>query len=89
MHLAVYNSSSFSSSLSQNSTTGAKAVFSGNFIMVKPDGSQTHEHSVSDFTSNNVIIAGGDMIITGIGNVYGNAELKYIQVPIAVHLMGK
>ncbi|MFL6424413.1 MAG: hypothetical protein ACJ71R_12580 [Nitrososphaeraceae archaeon] len=89
MHLAVYNSSSFSSSLSQNSTTGAKAVFSGNFTMVKPDGSQTHEHSVSNFTSNNVIIAGGDMIITGIGNVYGNAELKYRQVPIAVHLMGK
>jgi hypothetical protein len=29
------------------------------------------------------------MIITGIGNVYGNAELKYRQVPIAVHLMGK
>jgi hypothetical protein len=89
LHLAVYNSSSFSSSLSQNSTTGAKAVFSGNFTMVKPDGSQTHEHSVSNFTSNNVIIAGGDMIITGIGNVYGNAELKYRQVPIAVHLMGK
>jgi hypothetical protein len=64
-HLAVYNSSSSPSSL--NSTTGAKATFSGNFTMVKPDGSQTHEHSVNDFTSNNVMIAGGDMIITGIG----------------------
>jgi hypothetical protein len=31
----------------------------------------------------------GDMIITGIGNVYENAELKYRQVPITVHLMGK
>jgi hypothetical protein len=89
LHLAVYNSSSFSSSLSQNSTTGAKAVFSGNFTMVKPDGSQTHEHSVSNFTSNNVIIAGGDMIITGIGNIYENTVLKYRQVPITVHLMGK
>ncbi len=29
------------------------------------------------------------MIITGIGNVYKNAELKYRQVPITVHLMGK
>ena len=55
--------------------------------MVKPDGSQTHEHSVRDFRSNNVIIAGGDMIITGIGNIY--AELKYRQVPMTVHLMGK
>jgi hypothetical protein len=86
-HIAVYNSSSFSSS--SNSTTGAKAIFSGNFTMVKPDGSQTHEHLVSDFTSNNVIIAGGDMIITGIGNIYENAQLKYRQVPITVHLMGK
>src|ERR687887_314310 len=85
-HLAVYNSSSSSSS---TSTTGAKALFSGNFTMVKPDGSQTHEHSVSDFISNNVIITGGDMIITGIGNIYENAELKYRGVPITVHLMGK
>jgi hypothetical protein len=72
-HLAVYNSSSSSS----NNVTSAKAIFSGNFTMVKPDGSQTHEHSVNDFRSNNVIIAGGDMIITGIGNIYENAELKY------------
>ena len=87
-HLVVYNSSSSPSS-TPNSTTGAKAIFSGNFTMVKPDGSQTHEHSVSDFKSNNVIIAGGDMIITGIGNIYENTELKYREVPITVHLMGK
>ncbi|MFL6340059.1 MAG: hypothetical protein ACJ72U_00755, partial [Nitrososphaeraceae archaeon] len=87
-HIAVYNSSSSSSS-TNDSTNGAKAIFSGNFTMVKPDGSQTHEHLVSDFTSNNVIIAGGDMIITGIGNIYENAQLKYRQVPITVHLMGK
>jgi len=84
-HLAVYTSSSSS----PNNMTSAKAVFSGNFTMVKPDGSQTHEHSVNDFRSNNVIIAGGDMIITGIGNIYENAELKYKEVPITVHLMGK
>ncbi|MFL6370480.1 MAG: hypothetical protein ACJ72F_06575 [Nitrososphaeraceae archaeon] len=86
-HLAVYNSSSSSSS--PNSTNSAKAVFSANFTMVKPDGTETHEHSVSNFTSNNVIIAGGDMIITGIGNIYENTVLKYRQVPITVHLMGK
>jgi hypothetical protein len=87
-HLAVYNSSSSTSSPNSN-TNGAKAIFSGNFTMVKPDGTETHEHSVNDFTSNNVIIAGGDMIITGIGNIYENAVLKYRQVPITVHLMGK
>ena len=36
-----------------------------------------------------MIIAGGDMIITGIGNIYENAQLKYREVPITVHLMGK
>ncbi|HET7285382.1 MAG TPA: hypothetical protein VFI70_11920 [Nitrososphaeraceae archaeon] len=87
-HLVVYNSSSSLSS-TPNSNTGAKAIFSGNFTMVKPDGSQTHEHSVSDFRSNNVIIAGGDMVITGLGNIYENTVLKYRQVPITVHLMGK
>jgi hypothetical protein len=86
-HLAIYNSSSSSSS--PNSTNSAKATFSANFTMVKPDGSETHDHSVRDFTSDNVIIAGGDMIITGIGNIYENAELKYRGVPITVHLMGK
>src|ERR687886_557875 len=86
-HLAVYNSSSPLSS--PNNSSGAKAIFSGNFTMVKPDGSQTHEHSVNDFRSNNVIITGGDMIITGIGNIYENARLKYRDVPITVHLMGK
>lgn len=85
-HLAVYNSSS---SASPNTTNSAKATFSANFTMVKPDGSETHEHSVRDFTSDNVIIAGGDMIITGIGNIYENGELKYRGVPITVHLMGK
>ena len=85
--MAVYNSSSSSSS--PNSTNSAKATFSANFTMVKPDGSETHEHSVNDFISNNVIITGGDMIITGIGNIYENAELKYREVPITVHLMGK
>jgi hypothetical protein len=88
-HLVVYNSSSTSSPVSSQSTNSAKAVFSGNFTMVKPDGTQTHEHSINNFRSNNVIIAGGDMIITGIGNIYENAALKYRQVPITVHLMGK
>jgi hypothetical protein len=86
-HLAVYNSST--SSPSTNHTNNAKATFSANFTMVKPDGTETHEHSVSDFISNNAIIAGGDMIITGIGNIYENTALKYRQVPITVHLMGK
>ena len=70
-HLEVYNSTS---SINNNNNTAPKAVFSGNFTMVKPDGSESHEHSVKDFKSNNIIISGGDMIITGIGNIYDNAH---------------
>ena len=66
-----------------------KADFSANFTMVKPDGSESHVHSINNFVSNNVIIGGGDMVITGIGNIYSDGALKFKQVPITVHLMGR
>jgi len=66
-----------------------KAAFSANFTMVKPDGSESHIHSINNFVSNNVIIGGGDMVITGIGNIYTDGALKFKQVPITVHLMGR
>ena len=66
--LVVYNStsSSFSSPFvnSSNSINCAKAIFSANLTMIKPDGTQTHEHSVTNITSNSIIITGSDMIIT-------------------------
>jgi hypothetical protein len=65
------------------------ADFSANFTMVKPDGSESHVHSINNFVSNNVIIGGGDMVITGIGNIYSDGALKFKQVPITVHLMGR
>ena len=57
--------------------------------MVKPDGSESHIHSINHFQSDNVIVGGGDMVITGIGNIYSDGALKFKQVPITVHLMGK
>ena len=57
--------------------------------MVKPDGSESHIHSINNFVSNDVIIGGGDMVITGIGNVYSDGALRFKQVPITVHLMGR
>jgi hypothetical protein len=66
-----------------------KAAFSANFTMVKPDGSESHIHSINNFVSNDVIIGGGDLVITGIGNIYSDGALKFKQVPITVHLMGK
>ena len=46
-------------------------------------------NTIKNFASNNVIIAGGDVIIPGIGDIYTNSVLKYKHIPIMVHLMGK
>ena len=88
-HLAIYNSTHDSSINSGNTNNVAKANFTANFTMVKPDGSLSHEHLIKNFASNNVIIAGGDLIVTGIADIYSSGNLKYNQVPLSVHLMGK
>ncbi|MGC2428681.1 MAG: hypothetical protein WA421_16730 [Nitrososphaeraceae archaeon] len=90
-YLAVHNNTSIPNQISKNTTapTSPKAAFSANFTMVKPDGSESHIHSINNFVSNDVIIGGGDMVITGIGNVYSDGALRFKQVPITVHLMGR
>jgi hypothetical protein len=92
-HLVVLsNNSSPTDPISENTSASigpSEAAFSANFTMVKPDGSESHEHSINNFISNNVIIAGGDMVITGIGDIISDGVLKFKQVPITVHLMGK
>jgi hypothetical protein len=88
-HLAIYNSTHNSSINGGNTNNVAKANFTANFTMVKPDGSLSHEHLIKNFASNNVIIAGGDLIVTGIADIYSSGNLKYNQVPLSVHLMGK
>lgn len=90
-HLEIFNSTTNinSANADKNSSNAAKADFTANFTMVKPDGSLSHEHSIKNFASNNVMIAGGDVIIPGIGDIYTNSVLKYKHIPIMVHLMGK
>ena len=39
------------------------AVFNANFTMIKPDGSLSHSHFINNFSSNNVIFAGNDIIV--------------------------
>jgi hypothetical protein len=92
--LVVRNNTDMNNQISNNTVAAApvpspKADFSANFTMVKPDGSESHVHSINNFVSNNVIIGGGDMVITGIGNIYSDGALKFKQVPITVHLMGR
>ena len=92
-HLAIYNSTTGSNNdgntNNNNNNNAPKANFTANFTMVKPDGSLSHEHLIKNFASNNVVIAGGDLIVTGIADIYSNSDLKYKQVPITIHLMGK
>jgi hypothetical protein len=90
-HLEILNSTTNinSANADKNSSNAAKADFTANFTMVKPDGSLSHEHLIKNFASNNVMIAGGDVIIPGIGDIYTNSVLKYKHIPIMVHLMGK
>ena len=71
-HLEIFNSTANinSANADKNSINAAKADFTANFTMVKPDGSLSHEHSIKNFASNNVIIAGGDIIIPGMRYLY-------------------
>jgi hypothetical protein len=92
-HLEIYNSTT---SNPNNQTTSIMnnnytADFSSNFTMVRPNGSLSHGHIIKNFTSDNVILAENDIIVTGITDIYfnNNSTLEYNQVPITVHLMGK
>jgi hypothetical protein len=84
---SLYNKSNNNSDENPNNIT---AVFNANFTMIKPDGSLSHSHLINNFSSNNVIFAGNDIIVTGIADIHSNdAGLEFKQVPITVHLMGK
>ena len=76
-------------SLSFNDKSNLSAVFNASFTMIKPDGSLSHKHLINNFSSTNVILAGNDIIITGITDIHSDIGIEYKQVPITVHLMGK
>ena len=92
-HLDIYNSTTTSNPNIEISSMNniPTANFSANFTMIKPDGSLSHEHIIKNFTSDNVILAENDIIVTGITDIYtnNNSTLEYKQIPITVHLMGK
>ena len=57
--------------------------------MIKPDGSLSHNHTIKNFSSNNVFPTGNDIVATGTADIHSDNGLKYDQVPLIVHLMGK
>ncbi len=71
----------------QNSNMSA--TFDANFTMIRPDGSLNHNHIISNLTSDNVIFAGNDIVVTGVSDIYTDNGTEYEQVPITIHLMGK
>jgi hypothetical protein len=94
-NLEIYDNSATSNSTngtaSMNNNNDNTADFSSNFTMIRPDGSLSHGHVITNFTSDNVILAENDIVVTGITDIYfnNNSTLEYNQVPITVHLMGK
>ena len=90
-HLDIYNSTSSPNNETNSMNNIYIADFSANFTMIKPDGSLSHEHMIKNFTSDNVILAENDIIVTGVTDIYtnNNSTLEYNQIPITVHLMGK
>jgi hypothetical protein len=93
-HLDIYDSTTSSPNNESNNVMNNNnytADFSSNFTMIRPNGSLSHGHMISNFTSDNVILAENDIIVTGITDIYSNnnSTLEYNQVPITVHLMGK
>ena len=83
------NNSIYDNSNKETEKPNMTAVFNANFTMIKPDGSLSHSHLINNFSSNNVIFAGNDIIVTGIADIHSNIGLEFKQVPITVHLMGK
>jgi hypothetical protein len=83
------NNTSYNTSGNNIEKPNMTAVFNANFTMIKPDGSLSHSHLINNFSSNNVIFAGNDIIVTGIADIHSNIGLEFKQVPITVHLMGK
>ena len=83
---ATSNSTNGTASMNNNITYTADLA---NFTMIRPDGSLFHGHLIKNFTSDNVILAENDIIVTGITDIYynNNSTLEYNQVPITVHLM--
>jgi hypothetical protein len=65
------------------------ATFNANFTMIKPDGSLSRNHLINNFTFDNVIFAGNDIVVTGIANIHRDSGTQYEQIPITIHLMDK
>ena len=70
-------------------TPNTTAKFNADFTMIRPDGSLSHNHIISNLTSDNVIFAGNDIVVTGVSDIYTDNGTEYEQVPITIHLMGK
>lgn len=79
----------FNTTDGDNNNNTVNGNFSASFTMVKPDGNSAHPHSIKNFTSDMVVLEGGDAVMTGVAEIYLEDTLQYARVPIIVHVMGK
>jgi hypothetical protein len=87
--LQITNDANVGENKNQTSDGNHAANFLANFTMIKPDGSLSHNHIIRNFSSNSVILAGNDIVVTGTADILSDNGLEYDQVPLIVHLMGK
>ncbi|MGE5635148.1 MAG: hypothetical protein ACM3VV_07930, partial [Deltaproteobacteria bacterium] len=69
----------------------SKVDFIANFTMIKPDGSLSHNHNITNFILDNVIVTDKDIVVMGIADIYSDDDNnnEYKSVPLTIHLMGK
>jgi hypothetical protein len=58
--------------------------------MIKPNGTLSHNHTINNFVSKNVIITDKDIVVMGIADIYSDDDNnnEYKNVPLTIHLMG-
>ncbi len=86
---SLQNNDNNANNIKSTGVPNMTAIFNANFTMIKPDGSLSHNHLINNFSSNNVIFAGNDILVTGMADIHSNIGMEFKQVPITVHLMGK
>jgi hypothetical protein len=86
---SLHNNNNNANNSKSTGISNMTAIFNANFTMIKPDGSLSHNHLINNFSSNNVIFAGNDILVTGIADIHSNVGMEFKHVPITVHLMGK
>lgn len=83
------NNTDYVKNINNNIKQNMTAVFNANFTMIKPNGSFSHNHIINNFSTNNVLFNGKDIIATGVADIHSDIGMEFKHVPITVILVDK